>query len=164
MQALKFDTLGYVKQLTSAGVDPQVAEIHAMTMANAFGMYIDNLVTADYLDATLDKRFAEFDLRMERRLAEQDSKFERRFAEQEKRTSDLELAISDKFAEQEKRTSDLELAISDKFAEQDSKFDARFNKLERELGSLNAVARINTAIMFLLLANVALPALSRFLS
>ena len=124
MQALKFDTLGYVKQLTSAGVDPQVAEIHAMTMANAFGMYIDNLVTTDYLDATLDKRFAEFDLRMERRFAEQDSKF----------------------------------------AEQNSKFDARFNKLERELGSLNAVARINTAIMFLLLANVALPALSRFLS
>ena len=128
MQALKFDTLGYVKQLTSAGVDPQVAEIHAMTMANAFGMYIDNVVTTDYLDATLDKRFAEFDLRMERRFAEQDSKVERRFREQ------------------------------------DSKFDARFNNLERELGSLKSVARINTAIMFLLLANVALPTLSKFLS
>ncbi len=117
MQALKFDTLSYVKQLTSAGVEPQVAEIHAMTMANAFGMYIDNVVTTDYLDATLDKRFAEFDLRMERR-----------------------------------------------FAEQDSKFEARFNKLELALGSLNSVVRINTAIMFLLLANVALPALSKFLS
>ena len=128
MQALKFDTLGYVKQLTSAGVDPQVAEIHAMTMANAFGMYIDNLVTTEYLDATLDKRFAEFDLRMERRFGEQDSKFERRFREQ------------------------------------DSKFDSRFNNLERELGSLNSVVRINTAIMFLLLANVAFPALSKFLS
>ena len=79
MQSLKFDTLSYVKQLTSAGVEPQVAEIHAMTMANAFGMYIDNVVTTDYLDATLDKRFAEFDLRMERRFAEQDSKFETRF-------------------------------------------------------------------------------------
>ena len=79
VQALKFDTLSYVKQLTSAGVEPQVAEIHAMTMANAFGMYIDNVVTTDYLDATLDKRFAEFDSRMERRFAEQDSKFEGRF-------------------------------------------------------------------------------------
>jgi len=128
VQALKFDTLGYVKQLTSAGVDPQVAEIHAMTMANAFGMYIDNVVTTDYLDATLDKRFAEFDLRMERRFAEQNSKFDRRFTEQ------------------------------------DGKFDVRFNNLERELGSLNSVVRINTAIMFLLLANVALPALSKFLS
>jgi len=117
VQALTFDALGYVKQLTSAGVDPQVAEIHAMTMANAFGMYIDNVVTTEYLDATLDKRFAEFDLRMERR-----------------------------------------------FAEQDLKFDARFNNLERELGSLKSVARINTAIMFLLLANVMLPTLSKFLS
>jgi hypothetical protein len=54
-----------------------------MTMANAFGMYIDNLVTTDYLDATLDKRFAEFDLRMERRFGEQDSKVERRFSEQD---------------------------------------------------------------------------------
>jgi fructosamine-3-kinase len=146
VQALKFDTLGYVKQLTSAGVDPQVAEIHAMTMANAFGMYIDNVVTTEYLDATLDKRFAEFDLKMERR-----------FAEQEKRTSDLELAISDKFAEQDSK-------FERRFREQDSKFDARFNNLERDLGSLKSVARINAAIMFLLLANVALPALSRFLS
>jgi hypothetical protein len=69
VQALKFDTLGYVKQLTSAGVDPQVAEIHAMTMANASGMYIDNLVTTDYLDATLDKRFAEQDSKLERRFS-----------------------------------------------------------------------------------------------
>ena len=122
MQALKFDTLGYVKQLTSAGVDPQVAEIHAMTMANAFGMYIDNLVTTDYLDATLDKRFAEFDLRMERRFAEQDSKF----AEQGSK-------IERRFAEQEKRTSDLELAISDKFAEQDAKFELRFSHIEGDL-------------------------------
>ncbi|HBZ49393.1 MAG TPA: hypothetical protein DEO43_03635 [Halieaceae bacterium] len=62
--ALKFDTLSYVKQLTSAGVEPQVAEIHAMTMANAFGLYIDNVVTTDYLDSTLDKRFPDFVLRM----------------------------------------------------------------------------------------------------
>jgi hypothetical protein len=36
--ALKFDTLDYGKQLTSAGVEAQVAEIHAMTMKQAFGM------------------------------------------------------------------------------------------------------------------------------
>ena len=146
MQALKFDTLGYVKQLTSAGVDPQVAEIHAMTMANAFGMYIDNLVTTEYLDATLDKRFAEFDLGMERRFVEQDAKL----AEQD-------LKMQRMFAEQDSK-------FERRFREQDSKFDSRFNNLERELGSLKSVARINTAIMFLLLANVALPALSKFLS
>ena len=126
--ALKFDTLDYVKQLTSAGVEAQVAEIHAMTMKQAFGMYIDDVITKGYLDATLDARFAEFDLRMERRFAEQNSKFERGFREQ------------------------------------DAKFEARFTKLEQGLGSLNSVVRINTAIMFLLLANVSLPALSKFLS
>ena len=51
-----------------------------MTMANAFGMYIDNVVTTEYLDSTLDKRFAEFDLRMERRFAEQDAKFEQGYS------------------------------------------------------------------------------------
>ena len=30
--ALNFDTLEYVKQLTEAGVERSVAEIHAMTM------------------------------------------------------------------------------------------------------------------------------------
>ena len=66
--ALKFDTLDYVKQLTSAGVEAQVAEIHAMTMKQAFGMYIDDVITKDYLDATLDARFAEQDLRWESRF------------------------------------------------------------------------------------------------
>ena len=132
---MQFDTLSYTKRLTEAGERPAVAEVHAMTMANAFGMYIDNVVTTDYLDATLDKRFAEFDLRMERR-----------------------------FAEQSRRIDDLALSVNHKFADQDSQFEARFNKLELALGSLNSVVRINTVIMFLLLANVALPALSKFLS
>ena len=101
----------------------------------------------------MERRCAEQDVK----FAEQGSKIERRFAEQEKRTSDLELAISDKFVEQD-------LKFERRFREQDSKFDTRFNNLERELGSLKSVARINTAIMFLLLANVALPALSKFLS
>ncbi len=133
MPIMQFDTLSYTKRLTEAGERPAVAEVHAM--ANAFGMYIDNVVTTDYLDATLDKRFAEFDLRMERR-----------------------------FAEQSRRIDGLALSVNNKFSEQDSKFEARFNKLELALGSLNSVVRINTAIMFLLLANVALPALSKFLS
>ena len=66
--ALNFDTLEYVKQLTAAGVERQVAEIHAITVGRAMGMYVNNLVTQEYLDATLDARFAE-----------QDAKFEQRF-------------------------------------------------------------------------------------
>lgn len=67
--ALNFDTLEYAKQLTAAGVERQVAEIHAITMGRAMGMYVNNLVTQEYLDATLDARFAEQGLTIEKRFA-----------------------------------------------------------------------------------------------
>ena len=81
--ALNFDTLEYVKQLTDAGVERQVAEIHAITVGRAMGMYVNNLVTQEYLDATLDARFAEQVLRIEKRFAEQDLRIEKRFTEQD---------------------------------------------------------------------------------
>ncbi|EGG29400.1 hypothetical protein IMCC3088_1856 [Aequoribacter fuscus] len=63
-----------------------MAEIHAITVGRAMGMYVDNLVTQEYLDATLDARFAQ-----------QDAKFEQRFKALERRVDDrvapLELAI-----------------------------------------------------------------------
>ena len=86
MAALNFDTLKYVQQLTDAGVARSVAEIHAMTMEQAMGFYVNNLVTKDYLDARFDafeakfeKRFGEQDMKFEKRFAEQDAKFEQRF-------------------------------------------------------------------------------------
>ncbi|MDG0978820.1 MAG: hypothetical protein P8O79_03745 [Halieaceae bacterium] len=69
MAALNFDTLEYAKQLTAAGVERQVAEIHAITMGRAMGMYVNNLVTQEYLDATLDARFAEQGLTIGKRFA-----------------------------------------------------------------------------------------------
>ena len=104
MAALNFDTLEYVKQLTDAGVERQVAEIHAITVGRAMGMYVDNLVTKGYLDATLDARFAEQDLRIETRFAEQDAKFEKRFAEQD-------VKFEKRFNALEDRIAPLELAI-----------------------------------------------------
>ena len=104
MAALNFDTLEYVKQLTDAGVERQVAEIHAITVGRAMGMYVDNLVTKGYLDATLDARFAEQDLRIEKRFAEQDAKFEKRFAEQDAK-------FEKRFNALEDRIAPLELAI-----------------------------------------------------
>ena len=83
MAALNFDTLDYVKQLTDAGVERRVAEIHAITVGRAMGMYVDNLVTKEYLDATLDARFAAQDAKFEKRFAEQDAKFEQRFNKSE---------------------------------------------------------------------------------
>ncbi len=100
MQAIKFDTLTYVKELTGAGVTPEVAEIHAMTVAHAFGMFIDGVVTKDYLDATLDARFAAQDAKFEKRFAaidqrfvEQDLKFEKRFSNIETELGSLKTGI-----------------------------------------------------------------------
>ena len=104
MAALNFDTLEYVKQLTDAGVERQVAEIHAITVGRAMGMYVNNLVTQEYLDATLDARFAEQDLRIEKRFAEQDTKFEKRITE-------LEVKFEKRFNTLENRIAPIELAV-----------------------------------------------------
>ena len=139
MAALNFDTLEYVKQLTDAGVERQVAEIHAITVGRAMGMYVDNLVTKGYLDATLDARFAEQDLRIEKRFAEQDAKFEKRFAEQD--------------AKLEKR-----------LAEQDAKFEKRFNALEDRIAplelaieSIQVTLRFQSGLLLILVAGLLVP-------
>ena len=135
MQALKFDTLTYVKELTGAGVTPEVAEIHAMTVAHAFGMFIDGVVTKDYLDATLDARFAA-----------QDAKFEQRFAAIEQRFVDLEMKFEQRFA-----------AIDQRFVEQDLKFEKRFSAIETEIGSLKTAVGSISRQMYLLMGGVFIP-------
>lgn len=130
MQAIKFDTHTYVKELTGAGVTPEVAEIHAMTVAHAFGMFIDGVVTKDYLDATLDARFAA-----------QDAKFEKRFV-------DLEMKFDKRFA-----------AIDQRFVEQDLKFEKRFSAIETELGSVKTAVGSLSRQMYLLMGGVFIPLL-----
>ena len=75
-----------------------------MTMEQAMGFYVNNLVTKDYLDA----RFDVSDAKVERRLSEQETKFEKRFSEQD-------------------------LKLEQRFAEQDAKFEQRFNKAESDM-------------------------------
>jgi hypothetical protein len=148
--ALNFDTLEYVKQLTDAGVERQVAEIHAITVGRAMGMYVDNLVTKGYLDATLDARFAEQDLRIEKRFAEQDAKFEKRFAEQE--------------AKFEKRFTEQDAKLEKRFAEQDAKFDSRFNALEDRIApvelavqAIHVTQRFQSGLLLILVAGLLVP-------
>ena len=83
MSALAFDSLRFARRLIAAGVPGKQAEAQAELMAEAFGFYIDNLVTRDYLDARLDARFAEQDVRIDKRFAEQDLRLEARFAQQD---------------------------------------------------------------------------------
>jgi len=135
VQAIKFDTLTYVKELTGAGVTPEVAEIHAMTVAHAFGMFIDGVVTKDYLDATLDARFAA-----------QDAKFEKRFDAIDQRFLEFEMKFEQRFA-----------AIDQRFVEQDLKFEKRFSAIETDIGSLKTAVGSISRQMYLLMGGVFIP-------
>lgn len=70
MSAVQFDTLRYARRLKDVGVAEDQAEVQAELMAEAFGFYVDNIVTRDYLDATLDARFAQQDVRINARFAQ----------------------------------------------------------------------------------------------
>ena len=70
MTSVQFDTVRYARRLKDVGVAEDQAEVQAELMAEAFGFYVDNLVTKDYLDATLDARFAQQDRRIDARFAQ----------------------------------------------------------------------------------------------
>ncbi|MEQ9394283.1 hypothetical protein [Haliea sp.] len=68
MTSVQFDTLRDARRLKEVGVAKE--EVQAELVAEAFGFYVDNLVTKDYLDATLDARFAQQDRRSDARFAQ----------------------------------------------------------------------------------------------
>ena len=153
MQALKFDTLTYVKELTGAGVTPEVAEIHAMTVAHAFGMFIDGVVTKDYLDATLDARFAAQDAKFEKRFDAIDQRFLEFEMKFEQRFVDLEMKFEQRFAAIDQRFA----SIDQRFVEQDLKFEKRFSAIETDIGSLKTAVGSISRQMYLLMGGVFIP-------
>lgn len=87
MSSLAFDSLRFARRLKEAGVSDEQAEAQAELMAEAFGFYVDNLVTKDYLDtrlselnAQLETRFSERDVRLEARFSQQDLYIEQRLS------------------------------------------------------------------------------------
>jgi hypothetical protein len=73
----------YIGKLTSAGVDPKVAQAHGEALEEALG---ESYVTRDYLDRRLgevEAKIAAVDAKIDRRSAEFDAKIERRIAELE---------------------------------------------------------------------------------
>ena len=84
MSAVQFDSLKYARRLRDVGVPEPQADTQAELMAEAFGFYVDNLVTKEHLDLALDKRFAQQDARIDARFAEQDARIDARFARQER--------------------------------------------------------------------------------
>ncbi|MFV0278204.1 MAG: hypothetical protein ACK5HY_13610 [Parahaliea sp.] len=79
MAEIAFDTLQYARRLKEAGVPEQQAEVQAELMGQAFGYYVGNLVTKDYLDA----RFNEYDAHMEARFAQQENRMDALFGKLE---------------------------------------------------------------------------------
>ncbi len=75
MASIAFDTLQFARRLKAVGVPEQQAETQAELMGEAFGFYVDDLVTRDYLDARIDARFAEQDARLDDRFAQIDVRF-----------------------------------------------------------------------------------------
>jgi len=63
-------------------------------MGETFGYYVNDLVTRDYLDATLDARFSEQYRYFDQRFTEQDKRFDQRFAEQDTRFAKLESRLN----------------------------------------------------------------------
>jgi hypothetical protein len=62
------------------GVPEPQADTQAELMAEAFGFYVDNLVTKEHLDLALEKQGAQIDAR----FAEQNARIDARFAQQER--------------------------------------------------------------------------------
>ena len=159
--ALNFDTLEYVKQLTDAGVERQVAEIHAITVGRAMGMYVNNLVTQEYLDATLDARFAQQSVMIEKRFAEQSVMIEKGFAEQD---ANFDKRFAEQDAKFEKRFAEQDVKFDKRFSEQDAKFDKRFNALEDRIApielavqSIQVTQRFQSGLLLMLVAGLLVP-------
>lgn len=80
MTAVQFDSLKYARRLRDVGVPEPQADTQAELMAEAFGFYVDNLVTKEHLDLALEKQGAQIDAR----FAEQNARIDARFAQQER--------------------------------------------------------------------------------
>jgi hypothetical protein len=113
-----------------------------MTVAHAFGMFIDGVVTKDYLDATLDARFAA-----------QDAKFEKRFDAVDQRFLEFEMKFEQRFAAIDQRFA----AIDQRFVQQDLKFEKRFSAIETDIGSLKTAVGSISRQMYLLMGGVFIP-------
>lgn len=157
MAALAFDTLQYARRLLAAGVPEGQANVQAEAMAEAFGFYVGNLVTRDYLDARLDQRFTESERWIDRRFFESEEKFESRFAEQDKK-------FFGQLVEQEQKFDRRFTALEQKFDGRFAAVDGRFAAVEARLGRLESSVRLHTWMLGLILLVLVVPELERLLA
>ena len=63
MAAIIFDVREAERRLRAAGASEELAEVTAYLMSEAVLLNLDALVTKDYLDARLDARFTQLDVK-----------------------------------------------------------------------------------------------------
>lgn len=126
MATLAFDSLQFARRLKAVGVPEKQAELQAELMAEAFGFYVDNIVTRDYLDATLRASFAEQDVRWDKKLSERDARWDEKLAERDTRW--------------ERQLTERDVRWDKNFAEHGD----RLNSLEQRVGQLDA--RLETGL------------------
>ena len=97
MGTLAFDSLKFARRLKDAGVPESQAEVQAELMAEAFGFYADNIVTKEYLDATLRAAFAEQDARLDKRFLDVESTLTSRLNQQDIKLASIEATMSGNF-------------------------------------------------------------------
>ena len=75
MAAIVFDVRNAERRLKAAGASDELAEATADIMSEAFVFNVDALVTKDYLETSLDARFAQQDARLDPCFANIDAHF-----------------------------------------------------------------------------------------
>ncbi len=91
MAAVAFDILEYAQQLEAAGMPRAQAEVVAKGLSAMFVHNVDALVTKDYLDTRFSEFETRIEARMDRRFAEVDLRFERLEAGVNTRMSRIEI-------------------------------------------------------------------------
>ena len=154
MTAVQFDSLKYARRLRDVGVPEPQADTQAELMAEAFGFYVDNLVTKEHLDLALDKQFVQQDARIDARFAEQDVRINALSADVAQRFAEQDARIDARFAEQDARIDAGFADVSRRFVEQDARIDARFAQQGRTLA-------VHTWMLGVIVITVLVPTLER---
>jgi len=173
MAAIGFDSFEYAKELETAGMSRQLAEVVAKGMTKSFVHNFDALVTKDYLDARLnqfreefnawfaqiDTRFEQIDARFEQidtRFEQIDTRFEQidaRFEQIDARFERLE----SRFEQMESRFQQLEARfdqLEDRFGHLGELTDARFDQFAAEFNGKLGTIQVMLAVV---MAGVAIP-------
>jgi len=156
------DTHKFVRRLEKAGMSPELAEVQAEVLNEAFTVNLEYLVTKDYFESRSDTRFAGQKSYMDTRFAEQKSYMDTRFAEQK---SYMDTRFAEQKSYMDTRFAEQNAYIDTRFAEQKSYMDTRFAQLEAKLGGkIDSNQRVVSVTQAIIIAVVILPYLERLLA